>query len=380
MAVGITEPNPNFLFPETVRGVAAPFGRWRDELARIRPSYYRLVVDWRALQPTPDARANLEVPQTGCLRALQPCLAWGGMRDQLRAIAARQQEGGWEGVAVVTGTPDWAAQPAGGCERPGTEPRSRPPRTDALPAYRRLVRDVLALARREGARLRWWSPWNEPNHPFFLSPQRPLCAPEAPSNAPGIYVELYQALGEALQAAPGTQRRLLGELAGALSEKEDVTSVQEFIAALPRELVCAAPVWAQHSYAGGNDAVPVVKRALAARGCSETHAIWVTETGIRVGSRDLAGGLEIGAEAVADRDAGCDAVHERLLAWHADPQVTAAFQYTLREDNLFRTGLVSTALDRAFPVLGLWQAWGREARPSPDDPVPAGAVCEDGAG
>jgi hypothetical protein len=48
--------------------------------------------------------------------------------------------------------------------------------------------------------------------------------------------------------------------------------------------------------------------------------------------------------------------------------VTAAFQYTLREDDRFPTGLVSTDLRQAFPVLGLWQAWG--ARRTPAAPPP----------
>ena len=48
LAVGITEQNPNFF---AVGDVAAEFSRWRDELVKIRPAYYRVVVDWSALQP-----------------------------------------------------------------------------------------------------------------------------------------------------------------------------------------------------------------------------------------------------------------------------------------------------------------------------------------
>ena len=55
--------------------------------------------------------------------------------------------------------------------------------------------------------------------------------------------------------------------------------------------------------------------------------------------------------------------------------MTAAFQYTFREDDIFRTGLVTTALDRAFPVLREWQAWGGTARPKPTDPPPSHAHC-----
>ena len=63
---------------------------------------------------------------------------------------------------MITGTPEWAARPASGCERRRTGPTNRMPRTDALPAYRKLARDILAVAREEGATLRYWAPWNEP--------------------------------------------------------------------------------------------------------------------------------------------------------------------------------------------------------------------------
>ena len=48
------------------------------------------------------------------MRAERPCAGWAGVREQLRALAARQRDGGWDGMVVITGTPDWAAQPAGG--------------------------------------------------------------------------------------------------------------------------------------------------------------------------------------------------------------------------------------------------------------------------
>ena len=71
----------------------------------------------------------------------------------------------------------------------------------------------------------------------------------------------------------------------------------------------------------------------------------------------------------------CRRLHKRLVQWYDDPRVTAAFQYTFREDDVFRTGLVTTALDRAFPVLREWQAWGGTKRPDPTDPPPSHANC-----
>src|SRR5262249_46649190 len=49
LAVGITEPNPNFF--AVGDDVPAEFARWRDELVKIHPAYYRVIVDWSALQP-----------------------------------------------------------------------------------------------------------------------------------------------------------------------------------------------------------------------------------------------------------------------------------------------------------------------------------------
>ena len=45
--------------------------------------------------------------------------------------------------------------------------------------------------------------------------------------------------------------------------------------------------------------------------------------------------------------------------------ITAAIQYTLREDDVFPTGLVTTDLARAYPALKEWQQWGLEAPRAP---------------
>ena len=103
------------------------------------------------------------------------------------------------------------------------------------------------------------------------------------------------------------------------------------------------------------DPVTPVWRVLRELECDRTPRVWITETGIKDASR-----------------AGCRAVAERLARWHADPRVAAAFQYTLREDDVFPTGLVSTDLTEAFPVLGLWRAWG--ATPA----SPKGSACAAG--
>ncbi len=369
LAVGITEPNPAFVWSASAwPELPAEFERWRDELTVVDPAYYRLVVNWGALQPVADRPADLDQPREGCLRATPPCQAWSGLREQLAALSSRQRTGGWEGVVVLTGTPEWAARRESPCERADAEPRSRMARPGALPAYRQLVSDVLAAADQAGARLRWWSPWNEPNHPVSLSPQHDPCGDLGSTPAVSAYARLAGELRAALDAAPGRQGVVLGELAAIRESGRYSTGITEFIRALPRELVCAAEVVALHAYAGGRDPVATAWNAVLRHRCDARPWVWITETGAGFPPRDLSV-----AQASATRLAACQELEARLRRWHRDPRVGAAFQYTFREDDLFRVGLASTALDAAFPTLGLWQAWGDTREPG--DTPPAGACA-----
>ncbi|MGI8622395.1 MAG: hypothetical protein ACR2NB_02660 [Solirubrobacteraceae bacterium] len=346
LAVGITEDNPAFL-----AGSDQPaFERWHRALAAIRPTYYRLVVDW-AKSVRPDGSFDVAHPQGGCLRALPPCAGFAGVRAQLRAVAAAQRAapGRFRVMVVFTDTPARFARPPGGCERADTAPRSRPPRTDALPAYQDAIHAIAAEARAAGMEIPYWSPWNEPNHPYFLSPQRTRCSPGVPSAAVGPYVEMARAMRAVLDAEPGDQQLVLGETAGLLRPGPTSTRLPEFIRALPRDVACGATVYGQHAYVGGDDPVAAVARALAPFRCRRTKPIWITETGAKT-DRFTA-------------DAACRGVHRRLVRWYRDPRVTAAFQYTLREDDRYPTGLVTTDLGAAYPALAEWQAWG--ARPDP---------------
>jgi hypothetical protein len=355
LAVGLTEPNPNLFAPDDVLQPPAPWARWRNQLVRIRPDLYRLVVVWSHVQPAAGAPPDLGTPASGCMRDKQPCAPWTGVLDQLRALAARQRAGGWETLLVFTSTPMWAAATPHGCrEQAGAgTPKN-------LSAYRALVRAVLDLADEVGARIRYVSPWNEPNHPYFLAPQRGACDSAAPSLATRPYAALARAARAEIQP---DQRLVLGELAGVLEPTSRATSVAEMIRALPRGLVCSAPVWSQHAYIGGTDPVATVKQALAARRCPREHAIWITETGVG----PAPGGFSLARGITSERQ-GCRLLHERLRRWHSDPQVTLAAQYTMREDDLFPTGLVTTDLARARPALREWQAWGARERPAAKPP------------
>ena len=358
LGLGITEFNPKFVWPAEDRTLSEPFATWRGEFQALRPRIIRLALDWPWLQPAASRRPDLDRPSDGCSRGMPPCLGWRGVREQLAALAALQRRSGVQVLVTVTGTPEWAAPATvDGCVRPTDPPRSRPPRDDALWAYRRLVRTVLRAAGREGIELRYWSPWNEPNHPYFLTPQRGICDRGSPTIAIEPYLKLVKALDRVLRRAPGEQQRLLGELAATRDGSMVTTGVAEFIAALPKDVVCSSPVWLQHAYVGSARSVELAIAALDAHGCEHPHAVWLTETGLGTAvARPPAD-----TPPPQDRPDACTRLHGWLLRWYEHPRVTAALQYTFREDPAFRTGLVPAAMDRAYPTLRPWQVWGQRA-------------------
>lgn len=356
LAIGLTEPNPAFIHPS--KEVPPEFDRWRRSVQRMRPHYYRLVVDW------PTVAQDLAAPRGGCMREIPPCAGYAGLTDQLAAIAAAQAATGpdrWQVMVVVTGTPDALARPASGCERAGIQPRSRVPTDEGLVAYGKLIADVQQAADAAGVELRYWSPWNEPNHPYGMSPQRVRCSANADDAVTGPYADLARAMKQQLRKG---QELVIGELAGLLQKKSGYVRVQEFIRKLPRDVVCSARVFGQHGYVGGPDPVDEADRALTRHRCARKHAIWMTETGVGAPRR----GEERGQSGRALRKA-CRNIRKRLLRWHDDPRVSAAFQYTLREDDLFPTGLVTVDLAEAYPALKEWIAWAGERAPAEEPPA-----------
>jgi hypothetical protein len=354
LALGLTEPNPNLIRP----GAVPPeFPAWRDRVAALRPTYYRVVVDWAKVQPDPQMAPDLTAEQDGCLRGLAPCGPYAGLRAQLEAARDQQRaHGGFDIVVVLQGVPAWAAHGPRGCERPQAVARNRPITRAGLDGYRRLIGDIVALGRDLGVPLQWWSPWNEPNHPAFISPQRASCHTHARSLAPAVYAELVRAARDALAAAPGRHDLVLGDLAGVAGPTRKVTGVGEFVDGLPEDVACAGAVWAQHNYTlphgGAPNAVAELERALTRRPCTAHTPIWVTETGV--------GGARVGRKRRTTPGAlavQCRALAAALGRWSADPQVDAAFQYTFREDPAFLVGLADAALTRTYPTYDLLRAW-----------------------
>ncbi|MHB8531572.1 MAG: hypothetical protein ACYDC2_02515 [Solirubrobacteraceae bacterium] len=366
--------------PGSVLDAAAAPGSVLDaahaQLSALHPRYVRLLIDWAALQPDPARPPALDAPVAGCARASGPCASYDGVAAELRALAAQQRSapGGYQAVIDILGAPAWAVQPAPGCEPPGSAGAfARPLQPGALAAYRALVAALAALARREGAAVAWWSPWNEPNNPRFLSPQRAACSLGGAPLAPALYAQLAAAMAQQLAASGAPEHLLLGELGGYATGSADRLSVGEFLAALPSSLLCSAAAWSVHAYAARPprpvppDPVALLEAALGARGgCAASAPILVTETG--------AGAPEPGRPvrgAPGEEHAACLALAQLVLGWYGRPRVQAVFQYSFRDDPAFPVGLLSADLGRAHATYRMWLSLERARAKGMPPPAPA---------
>jgi hypothetical protein len=353
LGIGLTEFNANLL----AHGATPPaFAPWRDKVEALQPRWLRLVVPWAVAQPEPGLAPSFAHPEDGCVRGLPPCAPFSGVRALLQAVASQQRAhpGLWNLVVVLTYVPPWASAGRHGCERPRTDPRARAIDTEALPGYRNLIRRLLAEATRDGARVGALSPWNEPNHPAFISPQRPACDSHAPLLSPAIYSSLVRAAKAELAGTP--IKLVLGELAGKVAPSPVVGSVGEFVRKLPDDVACAGDVWSQHMYTNlGSDpslpgAVGQLERALAARPCTRDKPIWVTETGVGAAHAGRTRSSDP-AQLVED----CRAQAAALRRWSRDPRVQAVFQYEFRDAPDFPVGLADPGLTHTYPVYDLYR-------------------------
>lgn len=381
LAIGLTELEPALLRapPEPV---PPPFRQARALLAALAPQYLRVDVDWAAVQPSPDeSDPSLDRIESGCDRGSGPCAAYRGLDATLKAIASERSAQGAapQVVVVIFNAPRWATRSPSGCMRAAAPAGAHPLTAAGLRAYGRLVLAILSLGRRDGVRLGWWSAWDEPNHPLFLSPQRRSCSRSSPSLAPGAYVALVRTLADALHRGGGNEQIVLGDLADFASPGADATGIAEFVRGLPPDVLCLSSVWAQHLYPRGGVAreasaeapggnigdLALLERALERRGpCGRRMRIWVTETG--AGDPHAGGAALTAASSLAT---ACRLMAGTLLAFYRDPRVDVAFQYTFREDTLFPVGLMSADLSRVYPTYQLLRAWS--ARTLPSEPPPA---------
>ena len=358
LALGITEDNANLLWsPSGAHQPPAAFQDAQRELTALHPAYVRLLVDWAALQPRPDQAPALEGTVDGCAREVGPCGSYAGLREELAAIASQQRStGGYRVVLDISGVPPWAAQAPSGCEGTGSAGALAPA---AIAAYQSLIRSLAALGEQEGVALEWWSPWNEPNNLQDLSPQRARCSIRSPSLVPAVYAQLARAMAAELHSLGGERHLLLGELAGYTTGSPHRTSIAEFVAALPEEVICSSQTWSLHVYVTYDgypapvDPLRALEAALDARGpCGQRADIWITETGVGAPDPGRMGPPEAGGE-----QAGCRALAAQMLRWYGDRRLRAVFQYTFREDPDYPVGLISADLGHLYPVYYLWLAW-----------------------
>lgn len=356
LAIGLTEGDPRLLVPGGVtRGVAR-------KVIALKPAYVRVLVPWERLQPYALRKPNWDAPPGGCPRINPGCRSPFGLRTVLRAIKHRQEtDGGWRILVVPYFTPSWAASRYKGCQKARSRhPRAQLPR---IASYRRFLRRLNALGDKVGVKLDYVTPWNEPNHPGFLQPQRATCDRRSRAIAPAAYAKLARAAQKELRHE---QTLVLGSLAGLQQPRVYGAGAAEFIRGLPRDVACLEGPFAQHAYIGrpgrrGREprrASPAsaarrnllddVLAALDAKRCAQIKQLWIAETGTF--------------------DHRCEAMSAALRSWARNDRIDAAFQYTFREARTFPVGLVSPSMMQTYRSYRAWRAFAGGPAKVPPSP------------
>ena len=223
--------------------------------------------------------------------------------------------------------------------------------------------EVDLLADKVGVQVDFISPWNEPNHPAFLQPQRARCSATAKAVSPRAYARLVRAAR--LELRPH-QTLVLGSLAGLQRPRTFGAGVAEFVRGLPHDVACLDVPFAQHAYIGvpardgrspraaSAAAAPrhgLLDSAIAAldsKNCGHLKPLWIAETGTF--------------------DHRCRAMSAALRSWSVNPRIDAAFQFTFRESRDYPVGLVSPSLLDTYGSYRAWSAFAGSPRVLPDDP------------
>ncbi|MGX6449744.1 hypothetical protein ACVU7I_17035, partial [Patulibacter sp. S7RM1-6] len=385
LAVGLVTDDAGVLTPPAQP--VAGFGRAQALTDRVAPRYVRVDVRWDLLQAQEGAALDPNLATSGgCGRdGAAPCAGDETLTRTLAALKAAQaaHPGHYRPLLAFWGMPAWAGRAATtGCGAAQAREGARPLRPGGEAAYRAAVATVWRAVRAAGLEGADWSPWNEPNAPYFLTPQRAACRGDAAATSPAQYARLARAmdaeldrLRAAAKGGPGHDDRLvLGELAAWPDPTAKAVPADEFLRGLPDDVLCRADVVALHGYlearppSGRGEPVAAALRELDRRPCLDGRPAWITETGV--------GAPHSGAERddrPATLAAECRLMHRQLERWYRDPRVTAAFQYSVREDPSFPTGLTTEAMTRTYPVADAWVAWGGARAPTAAPPaLPAG--------
>lgn len=380
LSVGLVSRDVAALTPSSA-GPIAGYDAAREIVGAMAPRYVRVDVRWDQLQPRADVPLDPAVVQDdGCGRdAAPPCGPPISLSAVLTQIAAQQRAhpGAFRPLITFWGMPEWAGEaPTDGCRSDRVRTGARPLARGRENAYQAAIRSVWTAVREAGVTASDWTPWNEPNAPYFLDPQRSGCARDAAPRSPGPYGRMVVAMGDELRALRGStpdaardHRLVVGEVAAWGAPSSRAVPADEFLRALPDDVLCRADVVGLHGYldarppVGRGEPVAAALGEVERRACLDDVPVWITETGV--------GAPGSGRQRQDDRATlrdECRLMADQLTRWFHHPRITAAFQYSVRDDAAFPTGLVDEAVTSAYPVADVWTAWGGRA---PDDPPPA---------
>ncbi|MDP9293101.1 MAG: hypothetical protein M3O90_01540 [Actinomycetota bacterium] len=241
---------------------------WPLMLSRMRASgatAARFWVTWSDIAPTGDVKpAGFDAANPG-----DPAYRWDATDRAVRAVAAA----GLEPIVTISAAPKWAERPQLGDE--SLSPRERFDGT-VRPDAGEFTAFAEAITRRYGGafaglpRVRWWQPWNEPNHHNDLNPQFDV-APDQPATndtrllAPAMYRELLQGFASAAHAVHADNVIVAGGLAPFFRPNPGgraaapLTFMRELLCMDARDRPKACPggplefdVWSQHPYTSGD--------------------------------------------------------------------------------------------------------------------------------
>ncbi|MEV4420397.1 hypothetical protein AB0L40_10550 [Patulibacter sp. NPDC049589] len=381
LAVGLVTTDAGALTPPAT--LVPAFQSAQAVTDAIAPRFVRIDVRWDLLQP--DAATPLDPARVigdGCGReGAQPCSGPVSLARTLGALRAAQvaHPGRYRPLISFWGMPGWAGAPGDGCDAAKARPGARPLAPGKEPAYAAAIARVWDAVRAAGIDGADWTPWNEPNAPYFLDPQRASCsasaAPRSPAQFSRLVVTMDAELHRLRATAPaGSQARddrlIVGELAAWGAPSRRAVPTDEFLRALPDDVLCRADVLSVHGYleakprSGKGEPIAAGLRELDRRPCLDGKPAWITETA--VGSPRAGGRRDVSKDTLR---AECRLMDRQLDRWYHDPRVTAAFQYSVREDPAFPTGLLDEGLTRTFPVAAVWAAWGGSRDPAAAPPA-----------
>ena len=289
--------------------------RWLDVAAQSHAGVIRAWIEWGKIAPTRPASPR---------DPFDPAYVMTDTDDLVRAAQMR----GMEVLFTIWGTPSWANDGAGPAHAP----------TDAQD----LEDFAYAIASRYSGRyvgypfVRFYTVWNEPNLPAFLSPQYDL---GGNSVAPATYARLYRAGYAGIKAASPLARVALGDT----SPWGGVNAGSHSPGAFAHALSQLAPdlrfdAWAHHPYATAPDLPPSQRvrwpnvtltqlsrfeTALARWWHRPSVPIWITEYDYRTRPQ-AASGVSYADQARYLEDA--------LGMATADPNVSMFVWYVLRDD------------------------------------------------